>query len=67
MQSHPVIVYTTAHRYVAVRTLADKLSAEGVLHKMWIEKPENIPTAIALKPYPRSRVVPLLKKYQLFK
>ena len=49
------------------RTLADKLTSEGVAFKLWVEQPENIPTAVALKPYPRSRVVPLLKKYQLFK
>ena len=50
-----------------LRTLADKLTSEGIAHKMWLEQPENIPTAIALKPYPRSKVQPLLKKYQLFK
>ena len=33
----------------------------------WMEQPENIPTAIALKPYRRNHVAPLLKKYQLFK
>ena len=48
-------------------TLADKLNAEGIAHKVWLEQPENMPTAIALKPYPRSRVAPLLKKYNLFK
>ncbi|EOD14912.1 hypothetical protein EMIHUDRAFT_197562 [Emiliania huxleyi CCMP1516] len=48
-------------------TLAEKLRAEGVVHKLWVEQPENIPTAIALKPYPRSEVAPLLKKYQLFR
>ena len=50
-----------------IRTLADKLTAEGVAYKLWVEQPEGIPTAIALKPYPRSRVAPLLKKYNLFK
>ena len=48
-------------------TLAQKLTSEGLAFKLWVEQPENIPTAIALKPYPRSRVAPLLKKYQLFK
>ena len=47
--------------------LSEKLRAEGVVHKLWVEQPENIPTAIALKPYPRSEVAPLLKKYQLFR
>ena len=48
-------------------TLAEKLKTEGIVHKLWMEQPENLPTAIALKPYPRSMVAPLLKKYQLFK
>jgi len=48
-------------------TLAEKLREHGIAHKMWVEQPENIPTAIALKPYPRSQVAPLLKKYILFK
>ena len=47
--------------------LAEKLTAEGVAHKLWIEQPEGIPTSIALKPYPKSFVAPLLKKYSLFK
>ena len=50
----------------------DHLQLELLVHsshrtRLWIEQPENIPTAIALKPYPRSKVAPLLKKYQLFK
>tara|TARA_B100000767_G_scaffold205898_1_gene192741 strand:+ start:121 stop:264 length:144 start_codon:yes stop_codon:yes gene_type:complete len=24
--------------------------------KLWVEQPENFPTALALKPYPRSQV-----------
>ena len=50
-----------------LKTLAEKLTAEGVDFKLWVEQPENMPTAIALKPYPRSQVAPLLKKYQLFR
>jgi peptidyl-tRNA hydrolase len=48
-----------------LRTLADRLAAEGVAHKLWVEQPENIPTAIALKPYPRSAVAAALKKFNL--
>jgi peptidyl-tRNA hydrolase len=50
-----------------LRTLAEKLAADNICHKLWMEQPEDIPTAIALKPYPRSRVAPLLKKYQLYR
>ena len=47
--------------------LAEKLRQEGIAHKLWVEQPENFPTAVALKPYPRGQVAPLMKKYQLFK
>ena len=50
-----------------LRGLAEKLTEAGIIFRMWQEQPENIPTAIALKPYPRSRVASLLRKYQLFK
>jgi peptidyl-tRNA hydrolase len=50
-----------------LQSLADKLTEEGVAFHLWVEQPENIPTAIALKPYPRDVVAPLLKKFQLFK
>ena len=47
--------------------LAEKLAQDGIVHKLWVEQPENFPTALALKPYPRSQVAPLLKKYNLYK
>ena len=47
--------------------LAEKLRAESIEHKLWTEQPENLPTAIALKPYPRSRVAPLVKKFSLYR
>ena len=51
----------------SVALCPDALRAAQVPHKVWLEQPENLPTAIALKPSPRSAVAPLLKKYQLFK
>mmetsp|Transcript_47173 Transcript_47173/g.100689 ORF Transcript_47173/g.100689 Transcript_47173/m.100689 type:complete len:141 (-) Transcript_47173:1117-1539(-) len=47
--------------------LAKALEAEHVQFKLWIEQPENIPTALALKPYRKSIAAPLVKKFQLFK
>ncbi|CAG5928441.1 unnamed protein product [Menidia menidia] len=38
------------------------LEQAGVSHKLWVEQPENIPTCLALKPYPREAVQPLLRK-----
>ncbi|KAK6158666.1 hypothetical protein DH2020_005980 [Rehmannia glutinosa] len=34
--------------------LSDKLKVGGIAHKLWIEQPENIPTCLATKPYPKS-------------
>jgi peptidyl-tRNA hydrolase len=50
-----------------LQSLAAKLTEEGITFHLWVEQPENIPTAIALKPYPRDFAAPLLKKFQLFK
>uniref|UniRef100_A0A8C6UI47 peptidyl-tRNA hydrolase n=1 Tax=Neogobius melanostomus TaxID=47308 RepID=A0A8C6UI47_9GOBI len=51
----------------ALNGLSQTLTQAGVLHKLWIEQPENIPTCLALKPYPKDTVQPLLKKFKLFK
>ncbi|KAK7907732.1 hypothetical protein WMY93_016344 [Mugilogobius chulae] len=51
----------------ALSGLSQSLTQAGVLHKLWIEQPENIPTCLALKPYPKDTVHPLLKKFKLFK
>ncbi|XP_061602607.1 putative peptidyl-tRNA hydrolase PTRHD1 isoform X2 [Cololabis saira] len=51
----------------ALSGLSDSLTQAGVSHKLWIEQPENIPTCLALKPYPKETVQPLLRKFKLFK
>lgn len=43
----------------------DLLLQNQIDHKLWIEHPENIPTCIALKPYPKVDVQKYLKKYKL--
>ncbi|KAL0324023.1 UNVERIFIED_CONTAM: putative peptidyl-tRNA hydrolase PTRHD1 [Sesamum calycinum] len=45
-----------------ILNLADKLKASGIAHKLWIEQPENIPTCLATKPYPKSSVSSFFKK-----
>ncbi|CAI0376426.1 unnamed protein product [Linum tenue] len=47
--------------------LAEKLKGGGIAHKLWIEQPENIPTCIATKPYPKSEVASFFKKLKLCK
>ncbi|XP_050215802.1 uncharacterized protein LOC126666927 [Mercurialis annua] len=52
---------------VQMRNLCEKLSAQGIVHKLWIEQPENIPTCLATKPYPKSAVALFFKKLKLCK
>ncbi|GAB4833089.1 hypothetical protein Ancab_007148 [Ancistrocladus abbreviatus] len=47
--------------------LSEKLNASGIVHKLWIEQPENIPTCLATKPYPKSVVSSFFKKLKLCK
>ncbi|KAF5748086.1 hypothetical protein HS088_TW04G00035 [Tripterygium wilfordii] len=50
-----------------ILNLSDKLTAGGIAHKLWIEQPENIPTCLATKPYPKSSVSSFFKKLKLCK
>ena len=50
-----------------LENLSAKLTQAGLLHALWLEQPENIPTCIATKPYPRSIAGKTLKKLQLCK
>lgn len=47
--------------------LKDKLVENDVKHKLWIEQPENIPTCLVAKPYPKEEVQKYFKKFKLFK
>jgi hypothetical protein len=51
----------------SLRNLELKLEENHVLHKMWIEQPENFPTCIVVKPYPKEEVQKYFKKLKLFK
>eukprot|EP00123_Amoebidium_parasiticum_P015843 comp23172_c0_seq1/m.37525 comp23172_c0_seq1/g.37525 ORF comp23172_c0_seq1/g.37525 comp23172_c0_seq1/m.37525 type:complete len:143 (-) comp23172_c0_seq1:108-536(-) len=51
----------------ALLKLAEGLRGANVGHKVWIEQPENIPTALATLPYRREEIAHLFKKCQLFK
>ncbi|XP_002515344.2 putative peptidyl-tRNA hydrolase PTRHD1 [Ricinus communis] len=47
--------------------LSEKLTAAGIVHKLWIEQPENIPTCLATRPYPKSALTLFFKKLKLCK
>ena len=46
---------------------AEGLAAAGVGHKLWVEQPEDIPTALATFPVPSAQARPLFKKCQLYR
>ncbi|XP_022730380.1 putative peptidyl-tRNA hydrolase PTRHD1 [Durio zibethinus] len=50
-----------------ILNLSEKLTDGGIAHKLWIEQPENIPTCLATKPYPKSMVSLFFKKFKLCK
>ncbi|KAA8521411.1 hypothetical protein F0562_012097 [Nyssa sinensis] len=50
-----------------ILNLSEKLMAGDIAHKLWIEQPENIPTCLATKPYPKSMVSSFFKKLKLCK
>eukprot|EP00197_Chlamydomonas_leiostraca_P007025 CAMPEP_0202861616 /NCGR_PEP_ID=MMETSP1391-20130828/2955_1 /ASSEMBLY_ACC=CAM_ASM_000867 /TAXON_ID=1034604 /ORGANISM="Chlamydomonas leiostraca, Strain SAG 11-49" /LENGTH=149 /DNA_ID=CAMNT_0049541033 /DNA_START=145 /DNA_END=594 /DNA_ORIENTATION=- len=50
-----------------LKELSAKLEEAGIKHKLWTEQPENYPTCLATKPYPKSQVAPHFKKLQLCK
>ncbi|XP_055942546.1 putative peptidyl-tRNA hydrolase PTRHD1 [Argiope bruennichi] len=47
--------------------LSNELETNEIYHKIWIEQPENFPTCIACKPYPKTEVQKYFKQFKLFK
>lgn len=50
-----------------LRLYCDKLNQEKVDFCEWIEMPERLPTAIALKPYYKAQLPQCLQRLKLFK
>ena len=51
----------------ALRALSVKLDEAQILHKLWIEQPENVATSLASKPDVKSQLAPHFKKLALAK
>ena len=47
--------------------ISQNLLADKVDHKLWIEQPENFPTCLATKPYPKEQIQKYFKKLRLYK
>jgi len=50
-----------------LKKLGDKLTEGAIDHKMWIEQPENFPTCLAVRPYPKNQVQNFFKGLKLYK
>lgn len=48
-----------------LRKIAEQLEQDNIEHKLWIEQPENIPTALACAPNKKSIVGPYFKGLKL--
>lgn len=59
--------YLQAPDESTLRSLSKTFEENDILHKLWIEQPENIPTCIALKPYKKEFVQKFVKKLKLLK
>ncbi|EFC40785.1 predicted protein [Naegleria gruberi] len=64
-QMHTIVLECPSEKQLL--SLRDDLDKNQMKYKLWVEQPENIPTSIALKPYPRSLVAKFVKKFKLFK
>lgn len=51
----------------SLNALCSKLKDSDIHHKLWIEQPENIPTCLVTKPYPKDKVRMYFKEYKLLK
>lgn len=51
----------------SLKKLAEKLKENSIQHKLWIEQPENVPTCLAMKPYPKDQVKKFVGKFKLYK
>jgi hypothetical protein len=50
----------------ALTELSEKLAENKMDYKLWIEQPENYPTCLATKPYPRDEISKFFKKFKLY-
>lgn len=48
-----------------LNSLATTLEKEGKDFKLWVEQPENYPTCLATKPYPKTDIQKYFRKYKL--
>jgi hypothetical protein len=50
-----------------LEAIAHSLSESGIVHHLWIEKPETIPTALATSPVTKENVAHILGHLKLLR
>jgi len=50
-----------------LKALEETLKDNAVDHKMWIEQPENYPTCLAVRPYPKAQIQDHFKGLKLYR
>ncbi len=64
-QMHKVVL--SAKDLGELDSTAELLTKSSIKHHLWTEQPENLRACIAVKPYPRSVIQPLLRHLKLFR
>jgi peptidyl-tRNA hydrolase len=64
-QMHKVVL--AAKDDAELGATSDLLTHHQMKHKVWTEQPENFRSCLAVRPYPRSLIQPLLKHLKLFR
>ncbi|XP_022658604.1 putative peptidyl-tRNA hydrolase PTRHD1 [Varroa jacobsoni] len=62
---HKVVLACPSER--ELRAIHLKLTAASISHKLWMEQPEDIATALATKPYPKAEIASFFKHLKLYK
>ncbi|XP_004346100.1 hypothetical protein CAOG_05427 [Capsaspora owczarzaki ATCC 30864] len=62
---HKVVVEVADE--AALWQLGDQLKEKNIDHKLWLEQPEAIPTAIATRPYVKSEIQDVFRPFKLFR
>ena len=60
------VILKQAPTISAFNSLSTSLTELHLDHIVWVEQPENIPVAIAIKPYCKEKLFLVLKSYPLF-
>lgn len=64
-QMHKIVLSVNNDQELLI--IAHRLDENNIIYKLWIEQPESIPSCLAIKPYQRKIIAPLMKDLKLFR